>query len=104
MDVTPGKSSTGLEENIAGGLGALIWIVGLIFFLIEKDSKFVKFYGFQGFILGLCSLLSPIPVIGWIWGVVILVFWVISWINAFQGKLYKVPVIGNIAMKQAGLE
>lgn len=105
MDFTPDKSSTGMETNVAAGLAVLLgWLGGLIFFLIEKESKFVKFYAFQSIILGLCYVLSPIPVIGWIWAVVILVFWVLTLINAFQGKIYKVPIIGNLAAKQAGLE
>ena len=38
------KSSTGLEENIAGLLCYVLgWVTGLIFFLIEKESKFYSF-------------------------------------------------------------
>ena len=105
MDITPGKSSTGMEGNVAAGLAVLLgWLGGLIFFLIEKDSKFVKFYGFQNMILCLCMILAPIPIIGWLWGIFLLIMWVITLINAFSGKIYKVPVIGNLAAKQAGLE
>ncbi|MCC7479083.1 hypothetical protein IT575_11575 [bacterium] len=99
-----GKSSTGLDENVAAGLAALIWIVGVIFFFIEKDSKFVKFYGFQMLILGLLGGLGIIPIVGWILSILILIFVIINTINAFQGKIFKVPVIGNFAAKQAGLE
>jgi len=105
MDYTPDKSSTGMEPNVAAGLAVLLgWIGGLVFFLIEKDSKYVKFYAFQSIIVGLCFILSPIPIIGWIWGLFILVMWVMTLINAFSGKIFKVPVIGNLAAKQAGLE
>jgi uncharacterized membrane protein len=100
-----GKSSTGLDENVAAGLAVILgWIGGLVFFLIEKDSKFVKFYGFQNLILCLTMMLAAIPFIGWLYGIVALVFWVMCLINAFTGKIFKVPVIGNIAAKQAGLE
>lgn len=105
MDYTPDKSSTGMEPNVAAGIAVLFgWISGLIFFLIEKDSKFVKFYGFQALILGLCFILTPIPIIGWLWGLLLLIMWIITLINAFTGKIFKIPVIGNIAAKQAGLE
>jgi uncharacterized membrane protein len=103
-EMNKGKSSIGLDENVAAGLAALIWIVGVIFYFIEKDSKFVKFYGFQMFILGLVGILGAIPIVGWILSVAILVFVIINTVNAFQGKIYKVPFIGNIAAKQAGLE
>ena len=99
-----GKSSTGMDENTAAGLACIMWIIGLIFFLIEKDSKFVKFYGFQSMVLGLSALLCAIPFLGWVYSLFVVVMWVICLINAFQGKIFKVPIIGNIAAKQAGLE
>lgn len=38
------KTSLGLEENIAGALCYLLaWLTGIIFFMLEKDNKFVKF-------------------------------------------------------------
>jgi hypothetical protein len=47
-----GKSSTGLDENVASLLAYLFqWLGGLIFFLIEKDSRFVRFHGMQSLIL-----------------------------------------------------
>lgn len=99
-----GKSSTGMDENVAAGLACIMWIIGLIFFLIEKDSKFVKFYGFQSMVLGLSALLCAIPFLGWVYSLFVVVMWVICLINAFQGKIFKVPIIGNIAAKQSGLE
>jgi uncharacterized membrane protein len=105
MDYTPDKSSTGMEPNVAAGVAVLFgWISGLIFFLIEKDSKFVKFYAFQALIVGLCFILSPIPIIGWLWGLFLFIMWIIMLINAFSGRIFKVPVVGNLAAKQAGLD
>ncbi|MCB1216231.1 hypothetical protein KDL44_02495 [bacterium] len=101
MSLTPDKSSTGMEPNVAAGIACIHWILGLVFFLMEKESRFVRFYAFQAMILSLSMLLVAIPVVGWIYGVVALVFWVIMIINAFQGKIYKVPVLGEMAMKQA---
>jgi len=111
MNYTPDKSSTGMEPNVAAGVAVLFtWVSGLIFFLIEKESKFVKFYAFQGLLIGICysaSILVIIPVVGWIivplWDLFLFVMWVICLVNAFGGKVFKVPVIGNIAAKQAGM-
>src|SRR6185369_8769164 len=48
----PGKSSTGLDENIAALLSYIAgWISGLVFFLIEKDSRLVRFHAMQSLIL-----------------------------------------------------
>ena len=36
------KTSTGLEANVAGLLCYVLgWVTGLVFFLIEKENKFV---------------------------------------------------------------
>ena len=46
-----GKTSVGLQANVAGLLCYLVgWITGLIFFLIEKENKFVRFHALQSLI------------------------------------------------------
>jgi uncharacterized membrane protein len=48
-----GKSSTGLDENIAVLLSYLFWwLGGLIFFIVEKKSKYVKFHALQSLVFG----------------------------------------------------
>jgi uncharacterized membrane protein len=48
----PGQqSSTGLAPNVAAALG-YIWIVGLIFFFIEKENKFIRFHAMQSVLYG----------------------------------------------------
>lgn len=105
------KSSTGLDENVAGLLSYLLgWITGLIFFLVEKDSKFVRFHAMQsivvfGSITVLNIVLIWIPVVGWILRILLsilaLVLWIILMVKAYQGKKYKIPWAGDIAEKQA---
>jgi len=49
---TATKSSTGLDENIAALLSYVFgWVSGLIFFLIEKDSRLVRFHAMQSILL-----------------------------------------------------
>src|SRR5690349_25147298 len=46
------KSSTGLDENIAALLSYIAgWVTGLVFFLIEKNSRLVRFHAMQSIIL-----------------------------------------------------
>src|SRR5713226_7569492 len=61
-----GASSTGLQPNVAAGLSYLFWWVGgLVFFLIEKQNRFVRFHAMQSLIFfGGISILSV--VIGYI--------------------------------------
>ena len=57
-----------------------------------------------GFVVGFVNI---IPILGQIIFLVVmlalLVLWVMCIINASQGKVFKVPVIGNFAAQQAGL-
>ena len=105
-----GKSSTGMDENVAALVSILFApISSLIFFLIEKDSKFVKFHALQSGILavalGLASIiLGFIPVIGWIILAILplatFVLYIFMLMKAYKGEWFELPVIGKIAMDQ----
>jgi uncharacterized membrane protein len=95
------KSSTGLDENVAGLLCYIAgWVSGLVFFLIEKDSKFVKFHAMQSIITFVAVvILAFIPIINWVIGILALVLWIVLMIKAYQGEKFKLPVIGDLAEK-----
>lgn len=105
------KSSTGMEENVAGLLCYLLgWVTGLIFLLIEKDSKFVKFHAIQSLVVFgaytvLVIILQFIPFVGWILstivGIIAFIFWIILMVKAYQGAMYKLPISGDIAEKNS---
>lgn len=105
-----GKSSLGMEENVAALLSYVLgFITGIIFFVLEKESKFVKFHAMQSimFSVGLMILsfiLGFIPIIGWIVSLLIgplsLVLWIILLIKAYKYEYFKLPVIGDMAEKQ----
>jgi len=105
------KTSTGLDENVAGLLCYVLgWISGLVFFLIEKKNKFVRFHALQSIIVfGVLNLalivLGWIPIIGWviawiIW-VLMIVLWILLMVKAYQGEKFKLPWAGNLAAKNA---
>ena len=122
------KSSTGLDENIAALLSYILgWVSGLIFFLIEKDSKFVRFHAMQSILFNvavgvLCIVLWIVTFIlvviasqlagalGSLIGLLATLFWfvvlgalLIAWIlclvRAYQARYFKLPVIGSLAEK-----
>jgi len=105
------KTSTGLDENVAGLLCYVLgWITGLIFFLIEKNNKFVRFHALQSIIVfGVITVASIvlgwIPFIGWVLNTLIwliaLVLWIILMIKAYQGEKFKLPWAGDLAEKNA---
>jgi len=42
------RSSTGLDENVAGFLCYLFgFVTGIVFLVVEKESRFVKFHAKQ---------------------------------------------------------
>jgi uncharacterized membrane protein len=123
-----GKSSTGLDENIAALLTYVFgWVSGLIFFLLEKDSKLVRFHAMQSilfnvFVAVLCfagwivtivlvliasqlpdilgTLVGLLATLVWvILGAGLLIGWILCLVRAYQGKFFKLPVIGNLAEK-----
>ena len=107
------KTSTGLEANIAGLLCYVLgWVSGLVFILIEKENKFVRFHAIQSIVVFgaltvvsiVLSLFSAIPWVGvifgivnWIIGLLALVLWIVLMIKAYQGTMYKLPWAGNFA-------
>ena len=122
------KSSTGLDENIAALLSYVFnWVSGLVFFLIEKESRLVRFHAMQSLILSVVFFVGMIvlyvawiilaivasqisgllgTLVGLIFFLIILVVfvacvigWVLGMIKAYQGQFFKLPVIGNFAEK-----
>ena len=106
------KSSTGLDENIAGLLCYMLgWVSGIVFLILERESKFVKFHAVQSIIIfGVLSVLNGllgwIPVLGLIVGIIsgILAFvlWILLMVKASQGERYKIKWAGDYAERWAG--
>jgi len=102
------KSSTGLDENVAGLLCYVLgWVSGLVFFLLETENKFVRFHAIQSILVfGVLNIalivLGWIPVIGWALGVLWVVLLIILVIRAYQGVKFKLPWAGDFAEKRAG--
>ena len=112
------KTSTGLEENVAGLLCYVLgWISGLVFILIEQENKFVRFHAMQSIITFgsisavfiVLSILNLIPYIGLLFsilngivGLLAFVLWVVLMVKAYQGTRYKLPWSGKLAEKWVG--
>jgi len=96
------RSSTGLDENVAGLLCYLFgFVTGIIFLVVEKKSSFVKFHAKQSTItfLGLfvlSLLFGWIPVIGALILIFSIILWFILMIRALQGKRYLLPIVGKM--------
>jgi uncharacterized membrane protein len=104
------KTQLGLTENFEAMLCYVLgWVTGLLFFLVEKDNKFVRFHAMQSLItfLGLMiayTVLAVIPVIGWVVGILIapvtVILWIVLMVQAYKGEMFMLPVVGEMAEKQ----
>jgi uncharacterized membrane protein len=111
----------GLTENVAGALCYVLGLItGIVFLVLApyNQSKFVRFHAFQAiffhvawigliivqtivsFILpwSLQIIVSLLSLVIWLGGVGV---WILLLVKAYQGEKFKLPVIGDLAEKQA---
>jgi uncharacterized membrane protein len=119
-DVGPYElTSLGMRARTAGWLSYLFgWVTGLIFFLLEKENRFVRFHAMQSILFfGGLSILeaiirffetlfnySLVPIFGFgaissVVGLVWFICWIVLMVRASKGMYYKLPVIGDYADK-----
>ena len=116
-------TSTGLAANVAGALCYVLgFITGIVFLVIEKDNRFVRFHAAQSIcvsvvIIGLSialsivgSVLAFVPVLGWLVALLLslvvgfgsFILWIVLMFKAFSGQEWEVPIAGQWARKIAG--
>jgi uncharacterized membrane protein len=120
-------ASAGLQPNVAAALTYLAGLVtGILFLVIDpfKSDRLVRFHAFQsiffnvawialwivwaivGLVLGAVTkglfflLQVPIDLVLMVGGFAL---WIFLMYSAYQGKILRLPVIGALAAKQAGL-
>jgi uncharacterized membrane protein len=123
----PPVANSGLQANTAGALAYLAGIItGIIFLVVDpyKGDRFVRFHAFQsiffnvawialwiawmiaGLVLsaitkGLFFFIQlPIDLLLMAGGFAL---WAFLMYSAYQGKMTKLPVVGALAAKQAGI-
>ncbi len=111
-----GASAMPLEENIAGMLAYFTIIPAIIFLLVDPYSRnrFVRFHSFQCLftvgalivlhvVLSIVSYALPLMMFP-IWGLLglaELALWILLVIKAYQHEMFKLPIVGDLAEKQA---
>ena len=88
----------GKTKAIVAHLTLIGWIIALILNNQEKD-EFASFYIRQMLGLIILNFIWIIPFIGWILGIVVTVFWILSLIGAAQGEKKLTPVLGESFQK-----
>jgi uncharacterized membrane protein len=111
------KTSTGLDENVAGLLCYVLgWISGIVFLLLEQENKFVRFHAIQSIVTFgsitvvsiVLSIIGLIPYLGvvfdianWLLRVLAFILWIVLMVKAFQGTKYKLPWAGDFAEQKS---
>lgn len=105
------------NRNLVASLSYILgFITGIVILLVEKEDKFIRFHAVQSSILsgglfalnlilslilrsfGFLNLLASfINIIIWM---VIIITMAVSFIKAYQGQLFKWPIVGDFAEKQ----
>jgi uncharacterized membrane protein len=108
----------GLTDNIAGLLAYVTIIPAIIFLVIEpyNRNRFIRFHAFQSIFFYVVwvilwvalTFVGAMPFLGWatllLWpllGLGGLILWVLMLMKAYNGQIWKLPVIGDFAEKQA---
>jgi uncharacterized membrane protein len=102
------KTSSGLDANMAAALSYLVgFVTGIIFLLVEKENRFVRFHAMQSTLLfaGIVLidiLLQIVPILGALVVVFVVipasaVLWLFLMFKAYQGEEFKLPLIGQMA-------
>jgi uncharacterized membrane protein len=91
------------EEVEKGKTMAIVTYLGLIGLVVAlatngKDNEFTRFHMNQALPLIIASLLSVIPILGWLVAVAVLVFFVMGIINAANGEMKRLPIVGNFEL------
>jgi len=104
------KSVFGLNENVASLLCYVgLYFSGIIILVMEKNNKTVRFHALQSIlwfmVLSIVGwVLGWIPLIGGLLGPVIGLLTLVSWAfliyNAYMGKRFKIPLIGDAVETQ----
>lgn len=102
--VTPDASD--VEKNKVMGILAYIGILFLVPLLAAKESRFAMYHANQGLVLFLAGIavgaIAAVPLLGWLIAIVaspvLLVFAILGIINAANGKMKPLPLIGGISL------
>jgi uncharacterized membrane protein len=116
---TSSVNVSGLSDNAAGGLSYITIIPAIVFLIAEpyKKSSFVRFHAWQSIfffiawtvidiLVGLVQHIVPSTVFLTMTALqlvalALFIVWLIVFIGAFSGKRIKLPVIGDLAERQA---
>jgi uncharacterized membrane protein len=113
------SNPSGLSDNAAAGIAYITLIPAIVFLIAApfKNSSYVRFHAWQSIfffvtwaaidiLVSVVQNLVPSAVfltftVLQLVGLAIFVVWIFVFVSAFNGKLIKLPILGDLAEKQA---
>jgi uncharacterized membrane protein len=116
------KTGMGMEANLASALGYPIGLIAIILVIIEKQNRFARFHALQSLLLHvawiavfivagvffaiLTAISEYLGIVGLIFFPLLLLVYLASLLfcayKAYQGEMFKLPVIGDVSANSAG--
>ncbi|MBR9706636.1 hypothetical protein GOV14_06390 [Candidatus Pacearchaeota archaeon] len=95
------------NEKLMAFVAVFFTIIGFIVALIiRRNDKYIMYYAKQGLVLFiafvLVGIIGSLPGLAWLSGILwilVIVLWIIAWINAISGQAKKTFIISEIAEK-----
>lgn len=73
-----------------------LWILWIVPLLLKRNSNYVQFHAKQGMVLFVAEIISGlIPVIGWLIGLILIIFAVLGVLEALAGRFWELPILGK---------
>lgn len=92
-----------VEANKTMAALSYVWILCLVPLLGKKNSKFAQFHAKQGLVLFaveiVASILTWIPVLGWLLGLGLLIVAIMAIIKALNGDWWEIPYVYDWSKK-----
>jgi uncharacterized membrane protein len=115
----PVAVASGMADNVAGMLAYVTFIPAIVFLVTPpyNQSRFIRFHSFQSIFFCVAvfaiqvalSVMTVVPFLIFVTAPLhllvalgALILWIILLLKANQGQMFKLPVIGDLAEKQAG--
>lgn len=113
-------AQSGLSDNAAGGLAYITIIPAIIFLIAEPYNRnsYIRFHSWQCIFMAIAWIVLDIviAIVGHVMpfmgllafglyplvALAMLILWIMVLIKALNGERFKLPIIGDLAAKQAG--
>lgn len=114
-------NQAGLSDNAAGAIAYITFVPAIVFLVVPpyNASPYVRFHAWQSILLNATAavasfLLSFVLVFFMVFGAFLLVtltrmiwlawfvLWLVCVVKALNGQRFKIPLLGDLAEKQAG--